>query len=117
MSPDELKQHACAHLQVIAPQIKDASFLLDACLADARKYFRDDFINMISPEAWAKITLIYHKHFLDSGQDISIAEIIVAVIRDSLTTKRMDMVTLNISQQKLELAGGRKPAILKIVKE
>ncbi len=100
MDIEELRKQTCASLKLLAPQIEDTAFLFDACLSDARKYFRDDFISLIGPEAWAKITFIYHKHFLDSGIDISIAEIIAAVMRDSINTKRMDMVTLDLSQQK-----------------
>lgn len=117
MNIEELRENVCAHLKLLAPQIEDTAFLVDACFADAKKYFRDDFIYLISPEAWAKVTLVYHKHFLDSGNDISIAEIIVAVIRDSINTKRMDMVTLQLSQYKNSLKESKAKPILKIVKE
>jgi len=118
MNIKELREQSSVHLKLLAPQIEDVTFLIDVCLNNANKYFRDDFICLISPEAWAKITLIYHKHFLDSGNDISVAEIITAVIRDSINTKRMDMVTLQLSQHKNNPPENKtKTPSLKIVKE
>ncbi len=118
MDTEGLSEHICAQLQILAPQINDASLLVEECLANARKYLTDDFIVMLSPLAWAKITLTYHKHFLDSGVDISIAEIITAVLRDSITTNRMDMVTLSLAQQAQEMnrSDASTPS-LKVVKE
>ncbi|MBL1141472.1 MAG: hypothetical protein HND53_05500 [Proteobacteria bacterium] len=118
MNIEELRESTCAHLKLLAPRIEDTMFLVDACFKDAKKYFRDEFICLINPQAWARITLIYHKHFLDSGNDISLAEIITAVISDSINTKRMDMVTLQLSQYKgFQQENNRKTPSLKIVKE
>ena len=117
MTIDELSEHAYAHLKVLAPKIEDPAFLVDACITNARKYFRDEFITELSPDAWARLTLLYHKHFLDSGQDISIAEIISEVVRDSINTKRMDMVTLNLTQKKIQESQNTGGPSLKIVKD
>ena len=102
----------------MAPQVEDACLLVDECLANARKAFRDEFIFQLSPQAWAKITLIYYKHFLDTGCDVSIAEIVAAVVRDSITTSRMDMLTLQLAQQKLDnQARANSQPSLSIVKD
>ena len=115
---EDLSDNICTQLHILAPQIEAPALLVNECLLDARKHLRDEFITMLSPYAWAKITLIYHKHFLDSGIDISVAEIVIAVIRDSLTTNRMDMVTLALSQQKKEpIQESYSVPSLKIVKE
>lgn len=105
MTLEQLHDHICAHLAVQAPQLEDAALLVEECLANARKAFRDEFITQLSPQAWAKITLIYYKHFLDTGCDLSIAEIVAAVVRDSINTRRMDMLTLQLSQEKHDESG------------
>lgn len=102
MSLDQLRDQTCASLALMLPQLGgDVSRLVDECLADARKSFRDDFIRQLSPAAWAKITLIYFKHFLDTGCDVSVAEIVADVVRDSIRTSRMDMLTLQLAQEKM----------------
>ena len=118
MEFDQLRDQACANLMLMMPSLEeDASRLVDECLTDARKSFRNEFICRLSPAAWAKITLIYFKHFLDTGCDVSVAEIVVAVIRDSINTSRMDMVTLQLAQQKVDLQEAeRKPPALVVVK-
>ena len=35
------------------------------------------------------------------GCDVSVAEIVAAVVRDSISTSRMDMLTLQLAQQKI----------------
>ncbi len=119
MEFDDLRDQACANLMLLMPGLEeDASRLVDECLADARKSFRNEFICRLSPAAWARITLIYFKHFLDTGCDVSVAEIVVAVIRDSINTSRMDMVTLQLAQHKLDQRGPeRKPPALVVVRE
>lgn len=74
--------------------------LVDECLANASSTFSDDFICQFRPSAWANITLTYHKHFVDTGCDITISEIIAEVIRDSICTKRMDYLTMALAQLK-----------------
>jgi hypothetical protein len=118
MNQEQLREQICAHLGIMAPQVEDACLLVDECLANARKAFRDEFIFQLSPQAWAKITLIYYKHFLDTGCDVSIAEIVAAVVRDSITTSRMDMLTLQLAQQKLDnQARANSQPSLSIVKD
>ncbi|MFW1676636.1 hypothetical protein ACFVYJ_02485 [Pontibacter sp. JAM-7] len=97
---EQLRQQTCFCLQLMAPELGDASSLVDECFSDAQKYFKDTFICQFRPEAWAKITLTYHKHFLDTGCDVSIAEIVAVVVRDAIGTNRMDFLTLNLAQQK-----------------
>ena len=102
MNLDLLRNQACASLALSLPQLDgDVSRLVDECLADARKSFRDEFILQLGPVAWATITLIYFKHFLDTGCDVSVAEIVTEVVRDSIRTSRMDMLTLQLAQDKL----------------
>lgn len=102
MDLDQLHEYTCLHLRLLAPQLDDVSLLVDECIANALKAFKPDFICQFSPEAWAKITLIYHKHFLDTGCDVSVGEIFAAVVRDAIDTKRMDFLTLNLAQHKRE---------------
>ncbi|MEM7254769.1 MAG: hypothetical protein AAF493_25430 [Pseudomonadota bacterium] len=109
MNWEELHERTCAQIFFLAPDVEGASLLVDECFADARKTFSDDFIQALSPEAWAKITLTYHKHFLDTGCEVSILEIVVAVLRDAINTSRMDMVTLNLAQQKRQTQGQGDP--------
>lgn len=100
MNLDELREQTYCCLNLIAPELGDSSVLVDECLANARKTFSVEFIRQFRPAAWARITLIYHKHFLDSGTDNSIEEIFAEVIRDSLCTKRMDFLTMQLAQIK-----------------
>ncbi len=97
---DQLKQQTCFCLQLMAPELGDASPLVEECFTDAQKYFRNNFILQFRPEAWAKITLTYYKHFLDTGCDVTVAEIVAVVVRDAIGTNRMDFLTLNLAQQK-----------------
>lgn len=119
MEFDQLREHTCASLMLLVPNLEDdASRLVDECLADARKTFRSEFICQLSPGAWAKITLIYFKHFLDTGCDVSVAEIVAAVVRDSINTSRMDMLTLQLAQQKIDSqAQAKKSPNLVVVKD
>ena len=116
MELEQLRDQACTHLRLQAPQLEDASMLVDECLANARKAFRNEFICQLSPQAWAGITLIYYKHFLDTGCDVSVAEIVAAVVRDSINTSRMDMLTLQLAQQKSDEQAQKKSPPLTIVK-
>ena len=104
MTLAELHERICMNMQILMPDLEDATMLVDECLDSAARSFTNEFILQLSAEAWARITLIYHKHFLDSGHDISVGEIISAVIRDSLITNRMDMVTLSLAQKITENA-------------
>ena len=98
-----LRAQASAHLALLVPPLRnDAGRLVDECLDNARKAFRDEFIRQLSPAAWAKISLIYVKHFAETGTDLSVAEIVAAVVRDSLHTQRMDMVTQQLTQEKID---------------
>jgi hypothetical protein len=102
MDLGQLRERTCTSLLLLAPQLEDPSPLVDGCLENARRAFRDEFLGLLSPDAWAKVTLVYYKHFLDTGCDISIAEIVAAVVRDSINTKRMDLLTLSLAQHKRE---------------
>lgn len=68
----QLRDHTCACLQLLTPGLGDASLLVDECFTNALKSFREDFMCQLRPEAWAKITLTYYKHFLDTGCEVSI---------------------------------------------
>ncbi|MGB0203775.1 MAG: hypothetical protein ACPF9K_01860 [Neptuniibacter sp.] len=100
MEIDQLRDQTCCCMELLAPELGDCSQLVDECLADARKSFRDSFICQFRPEAWAKITFVYHKHFLDTGCDVSVAEIIAEVVRDSIKSNRMDFLTMSLAQHK-----------------
>ncbi|MFY0676618.1 MAG: hypothetical protein K6L74_03635 [Neptuniibacter sp.] len=100
MEIDQLRDQTCFCMELLVPELGDSSQLVDECLADARKSFRDSFICNFRPEAWAKITLIYHKHFLDTGCDVTVAEIFAEVVRDSIKSNRMDFLTMNLAQYK-----------------
>ncbi|MBL8481383.1 MAG: hypothetical protein JNJ60_04255 [Rhodocyclaceae bacterium] len=118
MDLDVLREQICASLALRLPQAGNPARLVDECLASARKTLRDEFIASLGADAWAKITIIYYKHFLDTGCDISIGEIFSAVLRDSLNTSRMDMVTLQLAQYKLDEQQQRKKApTLTLVKD
>jgi hypothetical protein len=107
---DQLRDQACASLYLLAPQLgSDGAQLVDQCLSDARRSFRDEFICRLSPAAWARITLIYFKHFVDTGCDVTMAEIVVAVVRDAIQTKRMDMLTLQLAQEMMDEQARAKP--------
>lgn len=102
MNLDHLREQTCANLALLVPQLAgEAGRLVDECLDNAQRSFRNEFIAQISPAAWARITLIYFKHFVDTGCDVTVAEIVAAVIRDSIHTSRMDMITLQLAQDKL----------------
>jgi hypothetical protein len=118
MNLDQLREQTCANLALLAPPLgADAARLVDECLDDARKTFRNEFICQLSPVAWAKITLIYFKHFVDSGCDVTVAEIVAAVVRDSIQTSRMDMLTLQLSQRKMdEQSSMKRPPALRVVR-
>lgn len=119
MEFDQLRDQTCFCMELLAPELGDCSSLVDECLANARLSFRNEFICLFRPEAWAKITLTYHKHFVDTGCDVSVAEIIAIVVRDSINSNRMDFLTMNLAQQKqfdqLHHDADKKPA-LSIVK-
>lgn len=118
MDLEQLREQICASLLVQAPQLDDVAPLVDECLASARQAFRDAFICQLSPDAWAKITLIYHKHFLDTGCDVTLAEIVATVVRDAIGTRRMDMLTLELAQQKeMDGDGDGSPPALTLVKD
>lgn len=113
MEFDQLRDQTCFCMELLAPELGDCSSLVDECLANARLSFRDDFICLFRPEAWAKITLIYHKHFVDTGCDISVAEMIATVVRDSIHSNRMDFLTMSLAQQTLfqKHNSGKKPPL------
>lgn len=118
MNLDHLREQTCANLAMLVPQLgQDVGRLVDECLGNAQRSFRNEFIVQISPAAWARITLIYFKHFIDTGCDVTVAEIVAAVIRDSIHTSRMDMVTLQLAQAKLdEQAISKPPPALHVVR-
>ena len=118
MDLDTLRHQASTYLALRCPELKEgAAQLVDECLANAQLSFRNDFICRLSPQAWARITIIYFKHFIDTGCDVSIGEIFAAVIRDSINISRMDMLTLELAQQKLDQAEQKKKPSLTIIKD
>ncbi|MBT9520894.1 MAG: hypothetical protein IV101_08345 [Dechloromonas sp.] len=118
MNLDHLRDQICASLALLAPPLaSDAGRLVDECLENAQRSLRNEFIVQISPAAWARITLIYFKHFVDTGCDVTVAEIVAAVVRDSIQTSRMDMVTLQLVQAKLDQqATAKRPPELHVVR-
>lgn len=100
MELEELRRQTCACLAMRFPEIDEPARLVDECFANAQKSFRNDFLLRFRPEAWAQITIVYFKHFLDTGIDVEIGEIFYTVVRDALNTSRMDMLTLQLAQQK-----------------
>lgn len=93
MDLDQLREQACVQLRLLLPQAGDSSRLVDECLTSARKAFRDEFILQLSPAAWARISLIYIKNFLDTGCDVPVGALVAQVLRDALHTGRMDMLS------------------------
>jgi len=103
MNVDDLREQTCASLALLVPPLaNDVGRMVDECLENAQRSFRNEFIVQISPAVWARITLIYFKHFVDTGCDVTVAEIVAAVVRDSIHTSRMDMLTLQLVQAKLD---------------
>lgn len=100
MPLEDLRRQTCACLAMRYPEIDDPSRLVDECFASAQKSFRHEFMLRFRPEAWAQITIVYFKHFLDTGIDVDIGEIFHTVLRDAVQTSRMDMLTLQLAQQK-----------------
>lgn len=96
----DLQKQTVFCLQMQAPDLGDTTPLVEECFSSARKVFTPDFMLMFRPEAWAKITLSYHTHFLDTGCDITVAEMFVEVVRDAISTNRMDFLTLNLAQHR-----------------
>lgn len=100
MNFEELRQRTCASLFLLLPQAGDSSKLVDECLNSARLSFRDEFILRLSPEAWARISLTYATTFLDSGTEVSVGEIVAAVLRDAININRMEMLAQQLAQCK-----------------
>ncbi|MFK8068323.1 MAG: hypothetical protein AB8D52_08760 [Gammaproteobacteria bacterium] len=100
MNYDELKKQTVAYMAICYPSMENLSPLVDECFDSALESFSREFICRFRPEAWAKATIVYHMHFLDTGIDISIGEIFSVVIRDSIQNNRMDFLTQNLAQQK-----------------
>lgn len=120
MKLDELREHAIAHLRLLLPGAGDPSQLMDECLASAQRSFKVDFICSLSPEAWARIALIHCKHFLDTGCDVSVGEMVAVVLRDSVHIGRLDMLTQQLACDKSpEPEEGHKPRVptLRLVKK
>ncbi len=108
MELGKLRDQTTAVIRLWAPQLGDASMLVDECLASALKSFGREFIGSLSPQAWAKITLIYHKHFLDTESDVSVGEMVAAVVRDSIDTKRIDFLTQDLAEKRRYAKAGRQ---------
>jgi hypothetical protein len=118
MDFETLREHTCSSLALTCPELADgAARLVDECFKSARQSLRTEFICTISPQAWAKITVIYFKHFVELGCDMTIGEIFAAVIRDSLNINRMDMLTLDLAQKKLDMAANARKSTLTVVKD
>lgn len=100
MPLEDLRRQTCACLALRYPEIDEPARLVDECFANAQQSFRSEFMLRFRPETWAQITIVYFKHFLDTGIDVGIGEIFHAVVRDAVQTSRMDMLTLQLAQQK-----------------
>ena len=100
MTFDELKQQTKAYLDICYPSLENSSPLVEECLDNALKSFSKEFICHFRPESWARITLTYHTHFLETGVDITVGEIFSVVIRDSIKNNRMDFLTQSLAQEK-----------------
>lgn len=102
MDLEELHQQTCLHLAFQYPDLdkEGISHLVSECFTNAQQSFQKDFMLQLSPQAWASITLIYTKHFLDVGVDFSIGDMFATVIRDSIKLNRFDMLTLQLAQTK-----------------
>lgn len=110
MELEELREQAIAHLRLRLPGAGDPSQLVDECLASALLSFKKEFIVMLSPEAWARMALIHCKHFLDTGCDVSVGEMVAMVLRDSIHIGRMDMLTQQLATHKLAESATTPPA-------
>lgn len=97
MTIDELRERACACLRLRMPPDNDPAQLVDECLSSARRSLRDEFILLLSPEAWARISLTYVTTFLESETDVSVGEIFAMVLRDSVQINRMDMLAQQLA--------------------
>lgn len=117
MELEKLRDQITTCIRVWAPQLGDASMLVDECLTSALRSFRPDFVGSLSPQVWARITIIYHKHFLDTGGDVAVGEMVAAVVRDSLDTKRIDFLTQNLAQRKRHGQRRQGGASLSLVKQ
>ncbi|MEJ2406858.1 MAG: hypothetical protein P8171_21695 [Candidatus Thiodiazotropha sp.] len=117
MELDRLRDQSIASIRIWAPELGDASLLVDECLASALKTFSKEFVCGLSPQAWAKITIIYHKHFLDTESDVSVGEMVLEVVRDSIDTKRMDFLTQNLAVRKSYEQRKQEAASLSLVKK
>ncbi len=116
MELEHLRAEASAHLALLVPPLSgDAARLVDECLESARKAFRDEFIRQLSPTAWARISLIYVTHFAETGTDLPVADIVAAVVRDSLHTRRMDMVTQSLAQERADSHAAHPAPELRLV--
>jgi hypothetical protein len=105
---DELRERACASLSLLLPQVGDPSRLVDECLASARRAFKDEFILSLSPEAWARISLIHVTTFLDTEVDVSVGDIAACVLRDSINIGRMEMLAQQLAQSRAGEGGAGK---------
>jgi hypothetical protein len=116
MELDRLRDQITASIAIWAPELGDASLLVDECLNSALKSFSKAFVCSLSPQTWAKITIIYHKHFLDTQSDVSVGEMVAEVVRDSIDTKRIDFLTQNLalrkSYERNRQGGGESPLSL-----
>jgi hypothetical protein len=118
MGWEKLCDQIAGCLRLLAPELGDPSILIDECLSNARRSFSDDFILDLPPQAWAKITIIYHKHFLDTESDVSVGEMVAEVVRDSIGTRRIDFLTQNLALKKRDQGKKRGTASqLQLVKK
>ena len=117
MELDKLRDQITACIRIWAPELGDASMLVDECLASALKSFSKEFVATLSPQVWAKITIIYHKHFLDTESDVSVGEMVAAVVRDSVDTRRIDFLTQDLALRKRHEQRKQEGAFLSLVKK
>ncbi len=119
MELDRLRDQVTASIRLWAPELGDASMLVDECLNSALKSFSKEFVCSLGPRAWASVTIIYHMHFLDTQSDVTVGEMVAEVVRDSIGTKRIDFLTQSLALRRSHerSRGGDEKSPLSLVKK
>jgi hypothetical protein len=109
MDFEMLREQTCASLALLAPQLQGgAAQLVDECFASAQASFKTEFLLQLSPQAWARIALLYASSFVETEADVSVGAIFANVIRDSIHLSRLEMLTLELAQRSAGEAAERK---------
>ncbi len=117
MELDELQEQASCCLALLCPGLQaQAPEIVRQCLVSARTAFRNEFILQLSPQAWARISLSYFTHFVDTGSDVSVGEMFATVMRDSIHLNRLDLLIQDLAQKKQAEVEERKRPSLSVVR-